>query len=262
MAIGDVVNTASRLQGVAPIGGIMVGEGTHRLTKRPVRVRSARTGAGEGKGRAAAGLGRRRPLAAGSAPTLERGPSTPFVGREDELELLKQTFARAGREPSVQLVTLLGEPGVGQEPHHPGVVLVHRRSARAGGLAARPVSPVRRGRHVLGPRRDREGAGRASSSPTARGPRAASSRVRRRARRGARRTGVDRVATRTPDRPGRHPGRRRRCSRSPSARGGCSWRRSASLRPLVIAIEDLHWATGRHDRLRRHLLEWSTGYRC
>ena len=27
------MNTASRLQGVAPIGGILVGEGTHRLTK-------------------------------------------------------------------------------------------------------------------------------------------------------------------------------------------------------------------------------------
>ena len=33
IAIGDVVNTASRLQGVAPIGGILVGEGTHRLTR-------------------------------------------------------------------------------------------------------------------------------------------------------------------------------------------------------------------------------------
>ena len=45
---------------------------------------------------------------------LQRRPSTPFVGRQDELELLKHTFARAAREPSVQLVTLLGEPGVGK----------------------------------------------------------------------------------------------------------------------------------------------------
>ena len=30
--VGDVVNTASRLQGVAPVNGILVGEGTWRAT--------------------------------------------------------------------------------------------------------------------------------------------------------------------------------------------------------------------------------------
>src|SRR5919199_1714123 len=30
--VGDVVNTASRLQGVAPVGGVVVGEATWRLT--------------------------------------------------------------------------------------------------------------------------------------------------------------------------------------------------------------------------------------
>ena len=40
--------------------------------------------------------------------------STPWVDRDDELELLKRTFARLVREPSVQLVTLMGEPGVGK----------------------------------------------------------------------------------------------------------------------------------------------------
>src|SRR5438093_6280626 len=33
MVTGDVVNTASRLQGVAPVGGVAVGETTHRLTQ-------------------------------------------------------------------------------------------------------------------------------------------------------------------------------------------------------------------------------------
>ena len=52
IAIGDVVNTASRLQGSAPIGGILVGEGTYRLTPGPVRLRAARPGAGQGKAEA------------------------------------------------------------------------------------------------------------------------------------------------------------------------------------------------------------------
>jgi class 3 adenylate cyclase/tetratricopeptide (TPR) repeat protein len=113
IAIGDVVNTASRLQGAAPIGGILVGDGTHRLTKDlfdyepldPVQVK----GKAEPQRVWVARAARSR-----FGAELQRGLPTPFVGREDELELLKRTFARAGREPSVHLVTLLGEPGVGK----------------------------------------------------------------------------------------------------------------------------------------------------
>jgi class 3 adenylate cyclase/tetratricopeptide (TPR) repeat protein len=113
MAIGDVVNTASRLQGIAPIGGVLVGERTYRLTQdlfvfetlEPVTV----------KGKAAP----LRVWVAKSARSrfgaeLQRSASTPLVDREDELELLKRTYARAVREPSVQLATLMGEPGVGK----------------------------------------------------------------------------------------------------------------------------------------------------
>ena len=113
LAIGDVVNTASRLQGAAPTGGILVGEGTYRLTKDlfdyqpldPVQVK----GKAEPQRVWVARAARSR-----FGAELQRGLPTPFVGRGDELELLKHTFARAAREPSVQLVTLLGEPGVGK----------------------------------------------------------------------------------------------------------------------------------------------------
>ena len=113
MAVGDVVNTASRLQTVAPTGGIVVGEGTHRHTEDlfdyepldPVQV----------KGKASllriwVVKGSRSRFGA----ELQRRASTPLVDRDDELELLKRTFARAAREPSVQLVTLMGEPGAGK----------------------------------------------------------------------------------------------------------------------------------------------------
>ncbi len=45
---------------------------------------------------------------------LEPADTTPFRGREDELELLRRTFARSQRESSVQLVTLVGDPGIGK----------------------------------------------------------------------------------------------------------------------------------------------------
>jgi tetratricopeptide (TPR) repeat protein len=40
--------------------------------------------------------------------------TTPFVGRDEELSLLQGVYRRAAREGSVQLVTVTGEPGVGK----------------------------------------------------------------------------------------------------------------------------------------------------
>jgi class 3 adenylate cyclase/tetratricopeptide (TPR) repeat protein len=111
--VGDIVNTASRLQGVAPVNGILVGEGTWRATRtlfeyqelEPVRVK--------GKAqpvpvwrlvRAQSRLG----------VDVDQRPVAPFIGRNGELDLLKRCYARTLRERSVQLVTLLGEPGVGK----------------------------------------------------------------------------------------------------------------------------------------------------
>ena len=113
MVTGDVVNTASRIQAVAPVGGVIVGEATHRLTEDlfdferldPVRVK--------GKARPLH-LWRARSARSRFGAEPERPAAVPLVGREDELEVLKRTFARAARTPSVQLVTLTGEPGVGK----------------------------------------------------------------------------------------------------------------------------------------------------
>ena len=53
-----------------------------------------------------------------SVPQLTDGGrdrrEVPFVGREDELALLERTYVRAVRESSVQLVTIAGEPGSGK----------------------------------------------------------------------------------------------------------------------------------------------------
>src|SRR2546426_4356059 len=38
----------------------------------------------------------------------------PFVGREDERELIRRAFDRTVREPATQLITVVGEPGVGK----------------------------------------------------------------------------------------------------------------------------------------------------
>ena len=110
--LGDVVNTAARLQGVAPVDGAVVGEATWRATRamfeyqelEPVRV----------KGKAEP-VPIWRLLGPRSLPGLEPGrPATPFVGRERELRLLERAYERAARERACEVVTILGEPGVGK----------------------------------------------------------------------------------------------------------------------------------------------------
>jgi class 3 adenylate cyclase/tetratricopeptide (TPR) repeat protein len=113
IVFGDVVNTASRLQTVAPTGGIVVGLGTYRLTRSVFDYRAIEPVRVKGK---AEPLRVWLPTAARSrfGADLQPPSSTVWVDRDDELELLKRTFARSVREPSVQLVTLIGEPGVGK----------------------------------------------------------------------------------------------------------------------------------------------------
>ena len=49
MASGDVVNTAARLQGAAPVNGILVDETTHRATRHVIEHESAPAVAAKGK---------------------------------------------------------------------------------------------------------------------------------------------------------------------------------------------------------------------
>ncbi len=110
---GDVVNTAARIQSAAPVGGVAVGEDTFRATE-PV-FEWERLPAAEVKGKAEP-VALWRPLAARArfGSDLIRRLSTPLVGRELDVLQLRTVFEKAAREPAVQLVTIVGEPGVGK----------------------------------------------------------------------------------------------------------------------------------------------------
>jgi class 3 adenylate cyclase/tetratricopeptide (TPR) repeat protein len=106
---GDVVNTAARLQQVAPLDSVVVGEATYRATRETIEYE--RLDPAEVKGKA-------QPVAiwrAIAARTSEpERPVAPFVGRGEDVAVLERAFARTVRESSVQLVTIVGEPGVGK----------------------------------------------------------------------------------------------------------------------------------------------------
>jgi class 3 adenylate cyclase/tetratricopeptide (TPR) repeat protein len=110
---GDVVNVASRLQAEAPVGGIVVGDLTYRATKDEIEYSELEPVTVKGKDEPIAvwrALRARGRFGVDAQPKI----TTPLVGREHELALLRDLFARVVREPSPQLVTLTGEPGVGK----------------------------------------------------------------------------------------------------------------------------------------------------
>jgi class 3 adenylate cyclase/tetratricopeptide (TPR) repeat protein len=113
MVTGDVVNTASRIQGAAPVNGVAVSEQTYRATSRVFEYEPLQPVLVKGKSEP---LSLWRP----SSPRARFGTdvgaehATPLVGRELEKPLLIGTFERAAQQRSVQLVTVVGEPGVGK----------------------------------------------------------------------------------------------------------------------------------------------------
>ncbi|HEY5483532.1 MAG TPA: adenylate/guanylate cyclase domain-containing protein, partial [Propionibacteriaceae bacterium] len=114
MVAGDLVNTASRLQSVAPPGAVLVGEATHRAASKAIAFEEAGEQTLKGKTspvpawravRVVAEVGGRN-----RAETLE----APFVGRDDELRLLKELFHATTREKRTRLVSVIGPAGIGK----------------------------------------------------------------------------------------------------------------------------------------------------
>jgi class 3 adenylate cyclase/tetratricopeptide (TPR) repeat protein len=111
MVAGDVLNTAARLQAAAAPGTIVVAERTYLTTRDTVDYDEL--GPKRVKGKADPLLvwqvrGIRRP----PRPTERVGAA--FVGRAHDLSLLEHTYARTVRESAIQLVTVVGEPGIGK----------------------------------------------------------------------------------------------------------------------------------------------------
>ncbi len=113
MAWGDVTNTAFRIQAAAPVGGVLVDEATYRATRNVIDYGEAEPVEAKGKS---------EPILVWQAlaPRTRRGIELshagrePFVGRASELAQLRECFDRVVRERTPELVTLLGEPGIGK----------------------------------------------------------------------------------------------------------------------------------------------------
>jgi class 3 adenylate cyclase len=110
IVVGDMVNTASRLQSAAPVGRVLVGEETYRLTLRAIHYEAIDPVVAKNK---------REPVPAWLAVEpvagfAQRPPKTPFLGRVNELDLLDDVWERVIGGRRAHLVTILGDPGIGK----------------------------------------------------------------------------------------------------------------------------------------------------
>jgi predicted ATPase/class 3 adenylate cyclase len=113
IVLGDVVNTAYRIEEATPDGSVFVGEATYRVTRDAIEY---------GERRLIEAKGKRDPVPVWEAlkprstvpAASERAPQAPLVGRKEELTLILNTLARSKRNQTVQLVTLVGVPGIGK----------------------------------------------------------------------------------------------------------------------------------------------------
>ena len=109
--IGDPVNVASRLQSAARPASVTVGEITHRLTRSSIEYVELEPLRLKGKSEPVAAWEAVRIAVAGTS--LTRAP-TPLIGREEESEQLSSLFDKVVREERSHLVTVIGQAGVGK----------------------------------------------------------------------------------------------------------------------------------------------------
>ena len=114
MVAGDLVNTAARIQSVAAGGTVLVGEATMHAASAAVAFEPL--GAQELKGKSSPVPAWRALRVVAQRGGQGRGDALepPFVGRDEELRLLKDALHAAGREQRVRLISITGPAGIGK----------------------------------------------------------------------------------------------------------------------------------------------------
>ena len=109
LVTGDAVNVAARLEQAAGPGEVLIGQPTLTLVADAVEVEPVEPLALKGKSEPVRAHRLVRVLAA-----PERRHDTPFVGRNHEFAVIRQAWERTVAEQCCELVTVVGEAGVGK----------------------------------------------------------------------------------------------------------------------------------------------------
>jgi len=114
LVVGDLVNTASRLQSIAEPKTLLIGQATCSLVDAAIECQPMGEQEIKGKDEPVVAF---RPLRIvgelGGGRRIE-GLEAPFTGRDVELRLLKDQLHACAKERSARLVSVVGEAGVGK----------------------------------------------------------------------------------------------------------------------------------------------------
>ncbi|NQV05544.1 AAA family ATPase [bacterium] len=114
LVVGDMVNTASRLQSLATPGTVFVGESTRDLVRDVVEFEDTGTHRVKGKEAGVRAYRAVRVIAGHAGRGQSDMVEPPFVGRDEELRLLKDQVHAVGRDRRGRLVSVIGEGGIGK----------------------------------------------------------------------------------------------------------------------------------------------------
>ncbi len=114
MVAGDMVNTAARLQSVAAPGTVLVGEGTVRASEAAIAYEQLGDQTLKGKVAPVSAWRALRVVAERGGRNRADVLEAPFVGRDEELRLLKDLFHATSREGRARLVSVIGPAGIGK----------------------------------------------------------------------------------------------------------------------------------------------------
>ncbi len=234
--VGDPVNVAARLQQEARDGEVVIGEATHRLVASLVTLEPL--GSLTLKGRAETVKGYRvvslkRPVGAATAA---------FVGRAEELGRINAVYDAAVAKPAARLAVLLGSPGLGKsrlidefvERHENTVSVLTAQCDAAGGATFAPIAAALR--EFLGSDSPTQNAALAAAAP---GDEVERARIVK---------GISALLAGKP---------------ASTEETFFVIRRLltglAAVKPVILIIDDLHWAGSLLLDLVEHLVQWGSG---
>ena len=114
MVAGDLVNTASRLQAAAPPGTVLVGEATQRSAGEAIVFEAAGEQLLRGKAAPVPAWRAVRVVAGRRGAGRSSRVEPPFVGRDEELQLLKDLLHATTRDGRARLASVVGMAGIGK----------------------------------------------------------------------------------------------------------------------------------------------------
>jgi class 3 adenylate cyclase len=114
MVAGDLVNTAARLQSIAPPGAVVVGESTQRAAAAAIAFEEAGEQLLKGKTAPVPAWRALRVVAQRGGHGRSDMPEPPFVGRDEEFRLLRDLVSATGRDRRARLASITGPGGIGK----------------------------------------------------------------------------------------------------------------------------------------------------